>query len=149
MDFSIREAESSEVEHLIAESTRLLLSLYPEESNHLVDATDLGATGNILLGALENGQMVGCVGLVRKKRSAEVKRLFVLPQFRGRGIARVLMSELESRAYDAGYRVLRLETGIHQPESMALYESLGYRIRPPFGGYVADPLSVFMQKNLS
>jgi Acetyltransferase (GNAT) family. len=61
----------------------------------------------------------------------------------------VLMAELESRAFGAGYTLLRLETGTHQPESVALYESLGYRIRTPFGGYIDDPLSVFMEKKLT
>lgn len=149
MSITLREASSDEVSHLIAESTSLLLSLYPEESNHLVDAEDLSAEGNILLAALEGDEVVGCVGLVDRGSYAEVKRLFVLPPFRGQGIARVLMAELESRAHSASYRTLRLETGIHQPESMTLYESLGYRIRTPFGGYVDDPLSVFMEKKLT
>ena len=145
----IREAKSSEVNHLMEASTILLQSLYPEESIHLVDSDDLGEPGNLLLAAEELDTLMACVGYVNKGTYAEVKRLFVSQEFRGQGVARVLMAELESRAFDAGFTVLRLETGIHQPEAMALYESLGYHLRTPFGGYVDDPLSVFMEKTLT
>ena len=149
MALSIREAQSSEVEHLIESSTILLQSLYPEESNHLVDPDDLSEPGNLLLAADDLDTPIGCVGYVDKGTYAEVKRLFVSQEFRRQGVALVLMSELESRACGAGFTVLRLETGTHQPESIALYESLGYRIRTPFGGYIDDPLSVFMEKKLA
>jgi putative acetyltransferase len=149
MALTIRQASASQVGHLIESSTLLLQSLYPEESNHLVDADDLDAPGNLLLGAEDLDTLIGCVGYVNKGTYAEVKRLFVSREFRGQGVARVLMAELESRAFAAGHTVLRLETGIHQPESMALYESLGYRIRTAFGGYLEDPLSVFMEKKLT
>ena len=149
MALSIREAQSSEVEHLIESSTILLQSLYPEESNHLVDPDDLSEPGNLLLAAEDLDTPIGCVGYVDKGTYAEVKRLFVSQEFRRQGVARVLMAELESRVFGAGYTLLRLETGTHQPESIALYESLGYRIRTPFGGYIDDPLSVCMEKKLT
>jgi putative acetyltransferase len=149
MALVIREAKSSEVGHLMEASTILLQSLYPEESIHLVDSDDLSAPGNLLLGAEDLDTLIGCVGYVDKGDYAEVKRLFVSQEFRGQGVARVLMAELESRAFAAGYTLMRLETGTHQPESMRLYESLGYHIRTPFGGYIDDPLSVFMEKKLT
>jgi len=146
---TIREAQSADVVHLISESTRLLLSLYPEESNHFVDAEDLNEPGNLLLAAHEGNAIVGCVGYVDTGDCIEIKRLFVDPLFRGKGIARALMADLEARAIHAGHRIARLETGIHQPESLALYEALGYQIRGPFGDYVDDPLSIFMEKHLT
>ena len=148
MALIIRDVAPRSVDHLMEASTILLQSLYPEESNHLVDPTDLGAEGNVLLGAEDLDAVIGCVGYVDQGDYAEVKRLFVSQEFRRQGVARVLMSELESRAVDAGYTVMRLETGIHQPEAMTLFESLRYSIRPPFGDYVDDPLSVFMEKPL-
>ena len=145
----IRPARAQELNHLIEESTLLLQSLYPEESNHLVDATDLDADGNMLLAALEDDRAIGCVGLLRTSPTeGEIKRLFVDPHHRGKGIAKDLMGRLEGDALEVGITTLRLETGIYQPESMTLYESLGYHIRPPFGDYVDDPLSVFMEKEL-
>lgn len=149
MTLVVREARPSQVAHLMEASTILLQSLYPEESNHLVDPTDFTKEGNMLLAAEQLDTPIGCVGYVHHPDYAEVKRLFVSQEFRGQGVARVLMSELHSRALDAGHTLVRLETGIHQPEAMSLFESLGYRIRPPFGDYVDDPLSVFMEKKLS
>ncbi|MFM1953067.1 MAG: hypothetical protein RL187_276 [Actinomycetota bacterium] len=145
----IRPAHASELAHLIDESTVLMQSLYPEESNHIVDATDLNAPGNMLLGAFLDNRALGCVGLLRASPTeGEIKRLFVDPNHRGQGIARELMGRLESDAVSEGISTLRLETGIHQPESLLLYESLGYVMRGPFGSYTDDPLSVFMEKVL-
>jgi len=78
-----------------------------------------------------------------------LKRMYVSPQGRGQGVARKLMALLESRAIDLGCALLRLETGPYQPEALALYASAGYERRGPFGDYVNDPLSVFMQKPLA
>jgi putative acetyltransferase len=56
------------------------------------------------------------------------------------------MDYLEARLREQGIELLRLETGIHQPEAIGLYRKLGYRERGPFGAYRVDPLSVFMEK---
>jgi putative acetyltransferase len=56
------------------------------------------------------------------------------------------MQFLETELEHRGIRLYRLETGIKQPEALGLYRKLGYRERPPFGSYRADPLSVFMEK---
>jgi putative acetyltransferase len=53
---------------------------------------------------------------------------------------------LEAAATAEGTRVLRLETGVRQPESLALYRRHGYTERGPFGGYERDPLSTFFEK---
>lgn len=98
------------------------------------DGTDRGA-----------GQPVGCVGCVGFRRhdpdSAEIKRLFVVPSQRGRGLARLLLDEVERRARERGYRRLVLETGSRQPEAIALYESRGYLPTEPFGRYACSPTS--------
>ncbi len=67
---------------------------------------------------------------------------------RGLGIARRLLEALEARAKAAGIGVLRLETGIYQPEAIGLYERAGYVRRGPFSDYPDDPLSIFMEKRL-
>jgi putative acetyltransferase len=67
---------------------------------------------------------------------------------RGRGVGHALMDALETYATEQGVSILRLETGIYQPESLRLYESRGYVRIPPFGHYADDPLSVFMEKVL-
>jgi len=82
----------------------------------------------------------GCYG--------EIKRLFVLPEFRGLGLSRALMLALEAHLQAQQIEWARLETGIHQPEALGLYRRMGYRERGPFGAYRLDPYSVFMEKRL-
>lgn len=78
-----------------------------------------------------------------------MKRLFVLESHRGAGIAKLLMCHLEDGLKANGISVVRLETGIEQPATIALYRKLGYAERGPFGSYPDDPLSVFMEKRLA
>ncbi len=70
---------------------------------------------------------------------AEVKRMFVVPEQRGNGYARTLLAHLEATAAAAGRRRTVLETGVRQPEAIALYAGCGYRPMPPFGTYRREP----------
>lgn len=70
---------------------------------------------------------------------AEMKRLYVVPAARGRGLARAMVAELERSAREAGRRRMVLETGTRQPEAIGLYTSLGYRPIPKFGIYRCEP----------
>lgn len=79
---------------------------------------------------------------------AEIKRMFVVPDARGRGLARRLLAELEASAASAGRTRMVLETGLKQPEAIALYESSGYAPVPRFGYYRDHELSVCMGKSL-
>ena len=73
--------------------------------------------------------------------TAEVKRMYVVPSARGRGVARALLAHLERTAGDAGAEAVVLETGLRQPEAIALYTSSGYSEIPGFGFYRDAPLS--------
>ncbi len=77
---------------------------------------------------------------------AEIKRMFVRAAFQRRGLARAVLSELERTAAAAGHRRLILETGLKQPEAVAMYRSAGYTDIPAFGFYASDPLSVHLGK---
>jgi GNAT superfamily N-acetyltransferase len=79
----------------------------------------------------------------------EVKRMFVRPAARRRGVAEAVLATLESTARERGMHTLRLETGIHQPEGNAFYEKQGYRLIPCFGEYLRDPMSVCYEKALN
>ncbi len=77
--------------------------------------------------AVDEDVPLGCVGLKRlDATTAEVKRLYVSPQTRGRGISRALMTALEIEATRLGYTTLRLDTGPNQPEALSLYRASGY-----------------------
>jgi putative acetyltransferase len=135
---------------LIRQSDALMQSLYPAESNHLVDVESLAAANVHFLVAREEGRALGCGAFVLGDAGqAEMKRVFVAPAARGKGVARVLMEGLEREAAQLGVTLMQLETGIKQPEAIALYRKFGYAERGPFGNYQPDPLSLFMEKRLA
>jgi ribosomal protein S18 acetylase RimI-like enzyme len=81
--------------------------------------------------------------------AAEIKRMYVAPAARRRGLARRVLGHLESTARAAGGQVMVLETGIEQPEAIALYEASGYRLVEKFGHYTWSPKSRCFGKPLS
>lgn len=81
--------------------------------------------------------------------TAEIKRMYVVEAARGRGHARTVLAELERIAAAAGYRRIVLETGMRQPEAMALYASSGYEPVAGFGHYADSPLSRSFAKTIS
>ena len=99
--------------------------------------------------AYENGEAVGC-GAFRKfePQIAEIKRMFVLPENRGKGIAGKVLAELESWAKESGFSKCVLETGLKQPEAVRLYQKSGYEIIPNYGQYAGVENSVCMRKIL-
>ncbi|MEZ5831130.1 MAG: GNAT family N-acetyltransferase [Dongiaceae bacterium] len=135
---------------LIRQSDALVRALYPAESNHLVDVDSLAAPHIHFFVAREKERALGCGAFVLgAEGSAEMKRVFVDPSARGKGIARAIMETLEREAALLGVTLMRLETGIRQPEAIALYRKFGYVERGPFDAYRPDPLSLFMEKSLA
>jgi ribosomal protein S18 acetylase RimI-like enzyme len=78
--------------------------------------------------------------------TAEIKRMYVDPAYRGRGIGRRLLVALEERIQKAGYRKVQLDTGTMQPEALGLYESAGYHRIEPYGYYREDPRCICFAK---
>ena len=83
-----------------------------------------------------------CAGGVKRldDDAAEIKRMYVVPAARGRGLARVLLAALEDAALDLGYGTVRLDTGALQPHAQTLYESAGYRA---IGNFNANPVAAY------
>jgi len=106
--------------------------------------------GSVFMVARLAGTPVACGALRRIDDAiAEVKRMYVAPEGRRRGLARRILRKLEQRAVEFGYRTIRLETGVAQPEAIALYEACGYRRIPPYGPFVGNPSSVCFEKFLN
>jgi putative acetyltransferase len=149
---TIEEADpmSPPVLALIAELDRLMGELYAAEESFLVAPSELAGPGGHFFAAYREGEALGCAGLLERAGDyAEVKRLFVSPAARGRGVGRRLLDMLEAAARAREIPCLRLETGDAQPGALALFESLGYRRCGRFGDYPEDtPRSVFMEKRL-
>jgi putative acetyltransferase len=141
--------DQPEVRSMLARLDAYCATLYPAESNHLMDIESLMQDGVLFLVARDvDGSAVGCAALVNRDGYGEVKRMFVDERKRGLGTGRKLLDHLAMFARMAGLGVLRLETGIHQPEAIGLYERAGFVRRAPFGDYAQDPLSLFMEKRL-
>lgn len=99
--------------------------------------------------AYATDEAVGCAALLPlEPRIGELKRMFVIPSARHAGVARRLLAAIEGEAVARGYRAIRLETGVRQPEALALYASAGYRRIPPFGEHEGGGLSVCLEKRL-
>ena len=79
---------------------------------------------------------------------AEIKRMYTLPESRGKGIAKAILMELETWAKEEGYTTSILETGYLQFDAISLYQKLGYEITDNFGQYIGDANSVCMKKRL-
>jgi putative acetyltransferase len=92
---------------------------------------------------------VGC-GAIREidEKTVEIKRMFVLPDFRGKGIASKILLELEHWVLELECTQTILETGINQPEAIAFYKKLGYSIIENYGQYATMQNSVCMKKIL-
>lgn len=97
----------------------------------------------------ENDIAVGC-GAFREKESdtVEIKRMFVNPDYRKRGIAAAVLKELENWAAELNYTYTILETGKKQPEAISLYQKSGYTIIPNYPPYEKMDNSVCMKKTL-
>lgn len=99
--------------------------------------------------AYENDVAVGCGAIKKYAESvAEVKRMFVRPECRGRGIAKKILDELETWAAELDYSECVLETGKKQPEAIGLYQKSGYQLIPNYGQYESVVDSVCMRKFL-
>ena len=99
--------------------------------------------------AYEHEMPVGC-GAIKEfsADSMEVKRMYVPPELRGKGIASIVLSELEKWAKELGCKRCLLETGKRQPEAIRLYTKNGYNIIPNFGQYENVENSVCFEKEL-
>lgn len=101
-----------------------------------------------LLGLLD-GEPVACGALQPLGPGVgEVKRMYVRPEFRGRGFARQILAAIEDLAVRRGMSTLRLETAKYLPVALNLYKSSGYREIPLFGEYIGHPLSICFEKDL-
>ena len=133
---------------LLAELDAYLLSLpYPQESRHAFSVDKLIEQRVVFYVVYNIGVPAGCGGVkLFDTEFAEVKRMYVRPEFRGQGLARAILDRISDYARQMGVMLLRLETGIYQTDAIALYERWGFLRRPPFGEYRVDPMSVYFEK---
>lgn len=122
----------------------------PAQRFHSLAADEVGEGSGAFLVAWLDGVPAGC-GAVRviSPGVAELKRMYVVPAARGRGLSRAVLSELETRATALGATRVVLETGDKAQAALGLYGSAGYTRIPCFGAYAASPTSVCFEKRLA
>lgn len=135
---------------LITELEATLEPLYPQESRHGLSVERLIVEAVPFFVLRSGGIAAGCGGVkLFGAAYGEIKRMYVRPQFRGLGFAKLMLNHLSDYAWAQGVTLLRLETGIHQHEAIGLYERMGFHRIPPFGDYKEDPLSLCYEKLLT
>jgi putative acetyltransferase len=133
---------------LVALLDKELWSRYEQEQANY-DQYNKIENNNTIVIAYYHEQPIGC-GCIKQfdDDTMEVKRMFVLPEYRGQGIAHTILRELEAWAREHSYSVVILETGIRQPEAIQLYKKSGYRVIDNYGQYIGMKSSVCMSKEL-
>ena len=99
--------------------------------------------------AYENGKPIGC-GTIKKysPNTMEIKRMYTMPESRGKGIATKVLTELEIWATELSCKQCLLETGQRQPEAIGLYKKNGYKLTPNYGQYAAIENSLCFEKKI-
>jgi GNAT superfamily N-acetyltransferase len=142
-----RSADAARLIDLLSDD---LANRYGDDGTGHFNPEDVCVPGGAFVVARFGGVAVGC-GALRPltPEVGELKRMYVAPSHRGQGISRRILADLEERARAFGYRSVRLETGVLQPEAMGLYESSGYHRIVCYGYHKDDPRSVCFEKVLS
>jgi GNAT superfamily N-acetyltransferase len=139
-------ADHPDVERCVAALLREMAERYDDDAD-TIERTDPDAAFVLLLDDDRTALGVGAVQRLSKSKPdaaadhGEIKRVYVVPEARGRGLSRLLMGALVDLARELGYSWLQLETGDVQPEAIGLYESSGWTHVPNYGQYESDPRS--------
>jgi putative acetyltransferase len=143
--------DSADARRLVAALDAHLAARYPPEQRFgpNLKAEHIGPGLGTFLVARLDGVAVGCGALKRlDETSVEVKRMYVEPELRGRGVAKKILDSLEDAARALGARRLVLETGIYQDEAIGLYRRAGFFEIECFGEYARVPTSVCFEKTI-
>ncbi|NQX81910.1 MAG: GNAT family N-acetyltransferase [Flavobacteriaceae bacterium] len=135
-------------EDLIKELDEYQSKLYPPDSCHLDSIETLRDENSYFYGAIENEEIVAIGSVKIFSDYGELKRIYVPPKQRKKGLAVKIINKLETLLISKNKFVSRLETGPYSKDAISLYEKLGYSVCEKFGSYKNDPLSTFMEKKL-
>ena len=145
---AIESPDQPEVQAMFDEARALYLTMYPGGRTRLAQIADLVKPDTVFWVVREDGKAIGCGALTRHDGWGEMKRMYVIASARRRNIGEMILETIEGYAEADGIAVLRLETGERQLAAISLYRSHGYKPRGPFGDYVDDEISLFMEKKL-
>jgi GNAT superfamily N-acetyltransferase len=152
-DITIHPADilSPAAQSLIQSLNAELLATYPEPGacHFRLDPNEVAPGNGVFLIASRQSTPIAC-GAIRRidNTTAEVKRMYVVPEHRGQGVGKALLTALEQHAKSLNLTRLALETGTRQTQALALYHNAGFQIILPFAEYTTSPLSICMAKQL-
>lgn len=141
--------DSKDLASLIEKLDAYLLERYPVEDIFGLDFTDPNVNEVVFIIAYLNDVPIGCSAIrALDDNETELKRFFVEEAYRNKGIAKLLLDELEMRARNLHFKVIKLEAGEPQPEALRFYRKHGYYPIERFGEYVNSESSVCYEKKL-
>ncbi len=148
LTFNKTNSADADFQLLVTELDADLQNRYGEQQAFFSQFNKLDHIHHVIV-AYENGLPVGCGAFkLFEETVVEIKRMYVQPQHRGKGVAAQILQELEEWAKQEGFTACVLETGLNQPEAIRLYEKTGYVRTPNYGQYVGVNISICMRKEL-
>ncbi len=150
MTFSIKRTNSTDpdfvelVRHLDAELSRINGS----DDAFYAQFNKIDKINHVVL-IYDNDRPIACGAIKQFSNTAmEVKRMFTLPNYRGKGMASMLLKELEKWAKELDYKKCVLETSARQPDALALYRKNGYQVISNYGQYIGVENSICFEKEI-
>jgi GNAT superfamily N-acetyltransferase len=140
-------SDNPDFEKLVVQLDAYLAILDGDDHEFYAQFNKSSALKNALI-AYENETPVGIGAYKEFDNAAEMKRMYVLPEHRGKGIASQILTELENWAKEEGYTTSLLETGHLQTDAVSLYSKMGYEKIDNFGQYIGVDNSICMKKTL-
>jgi ribosomal protein S18 acetylase RimI-like enzyme len=141
-------ADTSDARMLMAELDALIAPLYAVDDRYGYSVDKLVAQNVAFFVMRLDTVPAGCGGIqFFEEGYSELKRIYIRPQFRNRGLGRRLVEHLENFSRANAINIVRLETGIHQTDAIRLYEDMGYHRIPPFGDYPENDVSRCYEKH--
>lgn len=154
MDIALAAKPDDDIRRLVEELDDELGALYPPEQRHGLDLDAIFAPHIRFFVARRDGAAVGCGGVALFADFAEVKRMYVRPDVRGKGAANAIMNALIAEARSAGLPLMRLETGSRSLAAICFYRRNGFQFCDAFEPYASLPPhriagSVFLEQPVS
>jgi putative acetyltransferase len=151
LEIIVDDLSGREVRELLREHVQSMHLHSPPESVHALDVEGLRGVGVTFWTVWEGGELLGCGALKELDRGhGEIKSMRTAAGHLRKGVARRMVAHILAEARRRGYRRVSLETGSAEAflPARRLYESCGFAYCGPFDGYVLDPFSVFMTREL-
>ena len=143
-------ASNHDFKKLIIDLDKDLWARYPDIQQNFAPFNFVDDSFRVILAREDEVPIgCGCFRRMKEKDVIEIKRMYVAPSFRSKGVGKMILQKLEQWAKEEKFVLAKLETGINQPEAIAAYEKSGYVRIPNFEPYIDVKESICMMKQLT